>query len=230
MEMSPEYRAFMIRGDDGQEYGPVDLGELREWVQENRAGLGTTVRLDEPDALWHPWQYYPELVALLAEVRVTNPIPGQAGLVIAPLGKRVLAIIIDLILNAFLTFPILFALALIYIPDWFIHSTVASVLSQPTPDLPFHDRIMGSLISDLILAFYLAGFHAVHGRTPGKSMLRLKVVDQTGQKPKFAKSLLRALVMIVSMGLYGIPFAYVFFNPQRRAFHDFIADTYVVEA
>jgi uncharacterized RDD family membrane protein YckC len=44
------------------------------------------------------------------------------------------------------------------------------------------------------------------------------------------KSFLRALVLIFSMSLFFIPFAYAFFNPQRRALHDFIAGTYVVEA
>jgi uncharacterized RDD family membrane protein YckC len=32
------------------------------------------------------------------------------------------------------------------------------------------------------------------------------------------------------MGLFFIPFLHVFLNPQRRAFHDLIADTCVVEA
>jgi uncharacterized RDD family membrane protein YckC len=38
------------------------------------------------------------------------------------------------------------------------------------------------------------------------------------------------VVLIVSIGLLFIPFVYVFLNPQRRAFHDFIAETCVVEA
>src|ERR1035441_8580028 len=100
--MLPEKNSFWIRGDDGQEYGPVDLNGLRDWVQENRAGLGTEVRLDEPDAPWHPWQNYPELVALLAEVHVTSPVPGQPGMVIASVGRRVIAFALDLILISIL--------------------------------------------------------------------------------------------------------------------------------
>ena len=96
--MLPEKHSFWIRGEDGQEYGPVDLDELRDWVQENRAGLGTEVRLDEPGAPWNPWQNYPELVALLAEVHVTSPVPGQPGLVIARLGRRMAAFALDLVL------------------------------------------------------------------------------------------------------------------------------------
>jgi len=229
--MLPENRAFIIRGDDGEEYGPVDMDELRDWVQENRAGLGTVVRLDEPGSLWQPWQYYPELVALLAEARVTSPVPGQPGLVIAPLGRRICAFVIDLFLVVVLSFPILMVLALIYMPDWCVQSALASMQPQLTssPQLPLNDRIIGSLISDMIMAFYMAGFHAAHGKTPAKAILRIRVVDENGKKPHFVKSLLRALVMVFSLSLYGVPLAYAFLNPQRRAFHDFVAGTYVVE-
>jgi uncharacterized RDD family membrane protein YckC len=230
--MLPENRSFLIRGDDGQEYGPVDLDELHEWVRENRAGLGTEVRLDEPNAPWHPWQAYPELVALLAEAHATGhaPAPGQASLIIAPLGRRMLAFAMDLILSGLLSFPILFALALIYMPDWCVQSALASLRQQAPPELPAYARIIGSLISDGILACYMAGFHAAHGRTPGKSLLRLRVVDQTGRKPPLIKSFVRALMLIVSMGLFFMPFIYVFLNPQRRALHDLVTDTCVVNA
>jgi uncharacterized RDD family membrane protein YckC len=230
--MLPENTDFFVRGDDGEEYGPVDLEELRNWVQENRAGLGTEVRRDDPGATWQAWQNYPELVALLAEVQGTGPVPAGPGVAPAPLGKRFLAFAMDLILSGLLSFPILFTLALLCLPDWCVQSALASlsVPPGPQPDLPADARILGSLISDVILGCYMGGFHAVHGFTPGKALMHLRVVDQTGQKPTPTRSFLRALVLIVSMGLLFIPFAYVFLNPQRRAFHDMIADTYVVES
>lgn len=231
--MSLEYRAFVIRGDDGQEYGPVDREELREWVRENRAGLGTVVRLDEPGAAWHPWQDYPELVALLAEVHVTTPIPGQPGLVIAPLGRRALAMGIDLILILILLVPIFFVVTLTCMPDWFIHMVVTSVVHPYTPadEPPLQGKIIESLIYLLALISYMAGFHAVHGQTPAKALLRLRVVDQYGNKPRFIKLLLRAMVLFLSLNIYLSPFLfYAFFNPQRRTFHDFVAGTYVVKA
>ena len=229
--MLPENHSFFIRGEDGQEYGPVDLDELRDWVQENRAGLGTEVRLDEPGAPWHPWQDYPELVALLAEVHVTSPVPGQPGLVIAPLGRRTLAFAMDLVFIWILVVPIFLTMVLVFLPDWFVHYVVAS--SQPPfspPDLPLDAKVIVNLISDFIVALYFAGFNAAHGQTPAKALLRLRVVDQAGQKPGLVKAFLRALALIFSMSLFFLPLTYAFFNPQRRALHDFIAGTYVVEA
>jgi uncharacterized RDD family membrane protein YckC len=227
--MLPERHSFVIRGEDGEEYGPVDLGELREWVRENRAGLGTEVRRDELGATWNAWQNYPELIALLAEVHATGSM--QPVVVIAPLGRRTLAFAMDLILSGFLSFPILFALALIYMPDWCVQSALASMQPQtPPPEVPLDDRIIGSLISDVILACYMAGFHFAHGRTPGKSLMHIKVVDQSGGNPSLLKSFVRALMLVVSIGLFFIPFSYIFFNPQRRAIHDLVADTCVVES
>jgi uncharacterized RDD family membrane protein YckC len=229
--MLPEKNSFWIRGDDGQEYGPANLDELRDWVRENRAGLGTEVRLDEPNAAWHPWQNYPELVALLAEVRVTSPVPGQPGLVIAPVGRRVIAFALDLILIIIPVLIICVTLALVFAPDWYVQAVVSgSQHPFNPPDLPLDANVVVNLIYDLMLALYFAGFHAAHGQTPAKALLRLRVVDQSGRKPGPVKAFLRALALIFSMSLLFLPFAFVFFNPQRRALHDLIAGTYVVEA
>jgi uncharacterized RDD family membrane protein YckC len=231
--MLPEIHSFFIRGEDGQEYGPVDLDELRGWVQENRAGLGTEVRIDEPDAPWHPWQNYPELIALLAEVHVTSPVPGVPGLVLAPMGRRMAAFAIDFFLAALISSPLIIYMltALSGIPDLeerFLFTLVNP--DVPTPPNVIFYGMMGNLISSALMLLYFAGFVAVHARTPGKSIFHLRVVDASGQKPHVVKAVLRAIVLILSMNIFFLPMAYAFFNPQRRALHDFIVGTYVVEA
>jgi uncharacterized RDD family membrane protein YckC len=230
--MLPDERAFLVRGDDSLEYGPVGLDELREWVRENRAGLGTEVRRDEMGASWQPWQSYPELVALLAEVRVTGPavnLPGE--LVAAPLGRRMLACVLDLILSYILASPIICAVLIANVPD--CQEQLKAMLDdpriQPSPDL-HHYMVICILIWYVMLLLYLAAFHAAHGKTPGKSVLRLRVVDARGGKPALIKTVLRGLVFVLSIYALGIPFACVFLNPQRRAPHDFVAGTWVVRA
>lgn len=231
-KMLPENRAFFMRGEDGQEYGPADLDEIREWVLENRVGVGTDARPAEPGAQWQPWQNYPELVALLAEAHATCPVPGLPGLVLAPIWRRMLALGLDLILISLLATPIFITLALVFMPDWCVQYGLAVMSQTPAypPDVSLHEKLIANLISDLVLALYMAGFQSAHGQTPAKALLRLRVVDQKGQKPHPVKSFLRALALIFSMNLLFLPFFYAFFNPQRRAFHDFIAGTYVVEA
>jgi uncharacterized RDD family membrane protein YckC len=229
--MLPENRFFMVRGEDGQEYGPVELTKLREWVQENRAGVGSEVRLDEPGATWLPWQSYPELIALLAETNAVAPVPGAPELVIAPMGRRILAFGLDLILVSILVTPILITLAIIFLPTWFEQYAVQ--VSQPPytyPEPPLKGRVTGSLISNIVLVLYFTGFHAAHGRTPGKALMRLRVVNQAGQNPGIVNSFLGAFVKILSMSVLLIPFFYAFFNSRRRALHDMVADTCVVNA
>lgn len=227
--MLPESKDFLIRGEDGLEYGPVSLEELRDWVQENRAGIGTEVRRDEPGAAWKPWQTYPELIALLAEVHVTCPVPGLPGLVLAPLLRRTLAFGLDLILVSVLVTPIFLTLALAFMPDWFVQYIVQSAQPPFThPDLPGNAQIFANLVSDFVLLLYFTFFLAAHGKTPAKQLFRIRVVDQQGQKPGLVKSLLRALALVFSMSFLFLPIAYAFFNPQRRALHDFIAGTYVI--
>jgi uncharacterized RDD family membrane protein YckC len=226
--MSPSTPTFIVRGDDGRDYGPVDLNELRDWVRENRAGLGTTVRLDEPGALWQPWQYYPELVALLAESQAVGVL---AGSVLASIPRRMVAFIIDFILAYILLVPIMVLVLLFCFPDTAVSLAVWYNQGEPTePPIPVSYDAAYHLLVYAAVTLYMAGFHWAHGRTPAKSILRLRVVDQNGQNPSLSRALVRGLILSVSLGLFLFPFLYVFFNPQRRALHDLAAGTYVVDA
>ena len=227
-----------MRGDDDVEYGPVAREELREWVVENRVGLGTAVRLEDEEENWRRWQDFPELVALLAEVhatgRVLPPLPPALP-VLAPFGRRVGAFVLDLILS----FVVL--AGLVFILYWFLPVDVLvrmelfsqafmAGLNPEPPKFPFWFQVA---INSLVIAvpiLYYGGFHAAHGRTPAKSILRVQVVDARGLKPTPGKAFVRALVFFVCVYfLYCIPLVYAFFNPQRRALHDVAAGTYVVE-
>jgi uncharacterized RDD family membrane protein YckC len=230
MRMLPENPSFFIRGDDGQEYGPVELGELRGWVQENRAGLGTEVRRDEFGATWHPWQNYPELVALLAEIYVTHPVTRPPGVVIAPIRRRVVALMADLMLLWILFVPIVSVLELFLPMDAIAQAAMNPSALQHLPPETLHQILAFQMLSNGVLALYLTGFLAAHGQTPGKAIMRLRVVGENGQKPPLVNAFLRSVVLIFSIHLLFLPLIYAFFNPQRRALHDFIAGTYVVEA
>jgi uncharacterized RDD family membrane protein YckC len=230
--MLPENPTFLVRGDDGVEYGPVDLTELREWVAENRAGIGTEVKRFEPGAAWHPWQDFPELVALLAEVHATGDGSAVVGLIIAPAWRRVLAFMLDLFLASLLSTPLVYLVeAYSGISNIELHYLLA--IMQPDapapPDIFFYGNLC-NIISLLTLVLYYAGFIAAHGRTPAKSIFRLRVVTLDGEKPYFVKSLVRAIVLALSANMLFLPMIPALFNPQRRTLHDLIAGTYVVEA
>lgn len=66
-------------------------------------------------------------------------------------------------------------------------------------------------------------------QTLGKRLFRLRVVDaQSGEKPLFVASLVRAVVRIVSQNVFYLGCLWALFSPSRRAWHDFASRTLVV--
>lgn len=229
-----EDHAYIVRGDDGVEYGPVSLAELRDWVRENRVGLGTDVRPAAADGNWHPWHFYPELVALLAEVRVTGALPSAT--VLAPMGRRFAAFLLDLIMSFVLVVVLWWTIYWFLPADLLVRMILytQAILQGVTPPAqpvpPAWFEIWANIILLGVPVLYYTGFHAAHGRTPAKSICHLQVTDAQGRKPTFGKALVRALIFVISVYfLYGIPLLYAFFHPQRRGLHDLVAGTYVVE-
>jgi hypothetical protein len=56
---------YKIIGGDGNEYGPVDLAQIKQWIQDGRAGAQTKVQ-PEGATEWQILGEVPELAALLA--------------------------------------------------------------------------------------------------------------------------------------------------------------------
>ena len=75
---------------------------------------------------------------------------------------------------------------------------------------------------------YAAYFTGLMGRTPGKMILGLKVVDTQGRAPGFLRALLRAVLGIVGTALVCIGHLPVFFDPAHRALHDRLLGTRVI--
>jgi uncharacterized RDD family membrane protein YckC len=234
--MLPENPTFFVRGEDGEEYGPVDLAELRGWVAENRAGIGTEVKRDEPYSTWQPWQNFPELVALLAEINATEGEPELAGLVLAPVWRRAAALALDIILSYILILPITSVLGIIFAPDLLHQTYVAfnAALQNQTlytaPDTFLGQQRFLNISSSLLLLLYFWGYFARYGRTPAQALFRLRVVSEAGGPLGSSQALARAFAVLFSMFFCFLPMFFVFMNPQRRAIHDLIAGTYVVEA
>jgi uncharacterized RDD family membrane protein YckC len=68
------------------------------------------------------------------------------------------------------------------------------------------------------------------GATPGKSLMGLRVVAAGGAAPGAGRALARALCWALSTPLLNLGFVFALFQPQTRAVHDLLCDTYVVEA
>src|SRR5438045_5802187 len=66
---------YKIIGVDGQQYGPVNLEQMRRWIAENRVRAQTLVQ-PEGSTEWRPLSSYPELAS---ELRSSPPTIGSLG-------------------------------------------------------------------------------------------------------------------------------------------------------
>jgi uncharacterized RDD family membrane protein YckC len=72
---------------------------------------------------------------------------------------------------------------------------------------------------------------AVWGTSPGKRVVRLRIVDaDSGEPMSVTQSVLRTIGYLLTFAICGAGFLWVFFNPRRQALHDRIANTIVVVA
>jgi uncharacterized RDD family membrane protein YckC len=80
----------------------------------------------------------------------------------------------------------------------------------------------------LFCLFYFVYFWGARGATPGKSLLGLTVVTDSGESPiGYGRAFLRLLGYGASSLLMGLGFLLIAFSPDRRALHDRIAGTRV---
>lgn len=66
------------------------------------------------------------------------------------------------------------------------------------------------------------------GQTPGKMLLRVKVVRWDGEEIGYGRAFVRWMGYYLSFGLLGIGFLWVLVDPRRRGLHDVLAGTAVI--
>lgn len=122
--------------------------------------------------------------------------------------RRALASIIDSIIWAIISLPILLIL-----------NEQGIVLKD-----------IGSLTFDLFLPFILTLFFwQMYQATPGKLLLNIKIVCiETGAKPNFKQLVLRYLAYFVSIITLGLGFLWVIWDKKNQGLHDKLAKTAVV--
>ena len=126
---------------------------------------------------------------------------------------RVSAALIDTILVAFLTIPLL---TMVYGGDyWESERLVVG---------PADFIISWVLPAVAVIAFWVA-----RGATPGKMAISAQVVDaRTGNKPSTGQSIGRYLAYYVSTIPLGLGLLWVGIDPKKQGWHDKLAGTVVI--
>jgi uncharacterized RDD family membrane protein YckC len=106
----------------------------------------------------------------------------------------------------------------------FVLDVILVVLAQQILDLTRRD----SAIFLLLLAYHI-GFWTWKGTTVGGIICQLRLVRTDGSPLRFADALVRGLASIFSLAVLGLGGLWILKDPERQAWHDRIAGTYVVK-
>ncbi|NIP39067.1 MAG: RDD family protein [Candidatus Dadabacteria bacterium] len=133
---------------------------------------------------------------------------------------RLFAAILDSVLIAIVTLPILWG---IYGNEYFDSGSEYFEMSNMIRG--FWDFI----ISWVLPAVAVILFWIYRSATPGKMYFELKVVDAaTGEKPALGQSIIRYLGYFVSTLPLLLGLIWVAFDKKKQGWHDKIANTYVI--
>lgn len=89
-------------------------------------------------------------------------------------------------------------------------------------------QVILNVLSIVLSSVYFIYFHGAKGQTPGKMLLKLKVIQTNGRDMTYGKALLRFLGYIINQFTLMIGFLWVAFDKEKQGLHDKIAGTYVV--
>lgn len=87
---------------------------------------------------------------------------------------------------------------------------------------------IGLLLFAIVAFLYFFTFYALRGQTPGKRLVRARVIDAYGRRPSLGRALVRTLAYAPSLLLLALGFFWIGFDREKRGLHDWLADTYVI--
>lgn len=90
--------------------------------------------------------------------------------------------------------------------------------------------VIGTVIYVLWTIAYFVVFWSTTGETPGDRMMRCRVVAVGGERIKPRRALLRCIGLLLSAIPLFAGYLLILFDGRRRAFHDRLARTVVIES
>ncbi len=101
-------------------------------------------------------------------------------------------------------------------------------LEVPAPRTTLTSIVAAFLINVLVFDTYQIFFWMLIGKTPGKALVGLRVVSQSGEKLKLRQAIIRVLGYFISGIIFFLGFLVVLVDENRRGWHDRLARTYVL--
>jgi uncharacterized RDD family membrane protein YckC len=136
--------------------------------------------------------------------------------------RRGMAFLTDLLVLAALS-SILFFLV-------YVAFTVGMAAHRQRPSSDYLVGLTRFFVLGEILLFsgYFVLFHGMEGKTPGKWLLGLRVVDAEQRSIGYRRALVRFLGYFPAIFSFGLGILWIVFSREKRGWHDFLAGTWVI--
>lgn len=231
--------------DGDRRQGPYSIDEIRDFVNEGKIKDETLV-WHTGEANWKAWKDFPEaseppepteeeLLKQTIETLLQSKLNRKryAGFFVRAnafiIDNLILSVVGALFLYVMSLAGMLDLNAVSEIVNQYIDNPASTELVSKALELPGMSTFF--TIWSVVQAIYFIVFHAIWGATPGKRLLHIHVEMANGEKLSWAFSIFRFVASIVTQAtliFYGLGYLIVLIDPQKRALHDFIAQTRVV--
>jgi|SRR5688572_12333470 len=243
---------FIIIGGDGREYGPVTTDQVRTWINAGRANLDTKAKALGSEE-WRRLGDFAEFNSptgappLIQPDIVSGGTSATAGLVAAERGTRLLARLIDWVIELVCAIP-----GAIILGEEFLKIAIMVGQGQEPDfsDLDYQRLGLGALVLGLCwlaLLVVQVWMLTTRGQSIGKRITGIRIVRvEDGSKPGIVHAWVLREFLVTMIGIVAgmIPFIGPFilrpafhitdwcliFRDDQRCLHDLIASTRVVRA
>jgi uncharacterized RDD family membrane protein YckC len=130
--------------------------------------------------------------------------------------RRLIAFLIDLLIIHLITY-LIYLSSNAFIGDLFGDDSASS--------LSFAYKVLSACFP----ALYFIFFYGNTGQSPGKAVLHLKVLRDSGERAGYGVAFLRCIGYFISLAVLGIGFIWIIFDSRKQGWHDKLAKTVVVK-
>jgi uncharacterized RDD family membrane protein YckC len=155
----------------------------------------------------------------LNRVKSQTPESVELEFVLAGLGNRIYALVIDYLIWSFILFIILLAWAFLFVQ-------VAWLQSNPIRQWVWAIQF---LMLFLVYIGYFVAFETLwRGQTPGKRYVKIRVIRADGRTVGIQQSILRSLLRPID-DLFCLGFLSIIFSKQEKRLGDWVAGTILIQ-
>jgi uncharacterized RDD family membrane protein YckC len=168
------------------------------------------------------------LATLLSDKPTTDKkLPKEETMLYANLMARSIALLVDL----GITSPVVIMLKSVYHYEWSQAYGFLLPMNMATEPRVLMAALLASVVTLSILTIYAMVCEMIWGRTFGKALLHLRVVDKDGEQPSTWQIVVRNLVRIIEVAHWVVllvPAMLMVMSGKQQRLGDMLARTYVI--